>query len=333
MFLKKIIRLVFSIALLFFLFSLLNVELLIEVIKSVDKLVYSIAILVCVLANLLCSFRWGSFSIANQMAVPRKFFVLFYFESIAANCILPGGILGGDMWRTARIIKEHKKNSISHDSIGENTKNKLLKLSVSSVFIDRIHGFWSLCFIGLICYLLIFFSTFENSIEISQLKKDSSIEKNFYLIILLSVSSLPLFINYIYLFFGKYISNNFFYKQYFNFEIKNLWLESKRIKTVLISLTSQVFFGVVFWICMFCIGININIFFVLLVVPGIFLFASLPIAIAGFGPREAGSLIFLMPIGINAEQIFISSVLFGLTSTIIGGFTLLLNLFLQSKNR
>ena len=81
----------------------------------------------------------------------------------------------------------------------------------------------------------------------------------------------------------------------FSIEVtKNLWQASHNKKNIVISLSSQILFGLGFWICLYSIGLNLNIFLILVLVPGIFLFASFPVAIAGFGPREAGSLIFLM---------------------------------------
>ena len=131
----------------------------------------------------------------------------------------------------------------------------------------------------------------------------------------------------------KKIDEHHLNKRNFFLDIANLWLAGKEKVTNFISLTSQGFFGLAFWICLHSVGIEINIFLILFVTPGIFLIGSLPIAIAGFGPREAGSILFLLPFSVNNENIFVSSILFGLASTIIGAITLLINLLLQSKKR
>ena len=329
MFKKKIIRLIFAITLFFLLFSQLDIEVLITTFKNVDKVSYVFAIFFCALANILCAMRWKDLLKGLRIEIPTKDFIIFYFESIAVNCILPGGILGGDVWRTTRVAQELNKNNSSENLNKKTTKKELFQSIGFGVLADRIHGFWSLCIIGFVCSFFVLI--LDNSIQSRKLTENHSVEVFFYLIILLFISFLPLLVKCIFLFFkGKFLKISF-YQQRWNDKIKDLSLVSFRKSTVLISLSSQIFFGLGFWVCFFSIGLNINVFIVLLVIPGIFLFASLPISVGGFGPREVGSLLFLLPLGISNELIFVSSILFGLTSTIIGLITVSINLLLQTK--
>ena len=330
---KKFLRFVCGSALLIFIFSQLNTDLLTRIFLSINVLAFLIAVIFCGIANFLCALRWEILSEALGLKVSKKIFIMVYFESIAANCVLPGGILGGDIWRTSRLAKE-KKSEIS--ILGHNLKpseHQFLKLSGFSVFLDRIHGFWSLCVVGTTSFLLFFLITPESSTRFSEQHANHLSQLSIYLIVLTFIMLLPILIKLsIYCFKTNLLKVKIFVG--FSIQVaKNLWHASHNKKNIVISLSSQILFGLGFWICLYSIGLNLNIFLILVLVPGIFLFASFPVAIAGFGPREAGSLIFLMPLSLNSEHIFISSVLFGLTSTILGAITLLISLLNSSKSR
>ena len=328
---KKILRFVCGLSLLFFMFAQLDTSLLQRIILDINGFTFLIAVIFCAIANLLCALRWESLSKAVGLNVSNKIFISVYFESIAANCILPGGILGGDIWRTTRIAKETKDESflVKHDS--KFSKNQLFKLSGLSVLVDRIHGFWSLCLMGITCFLLFFIFMPETFNKWSEELSVYLTPIFLYLIVLFCILILPILIKFYIIFMQTASLKIKFFLKFANDMTRNLWRVSYSNKTIIISLISQILFGVSFWICLHSIGINLNILLTLVLVPGIFLFASIPIGVAGFGPREAGSLFLLMPLSLNNEHIFISSVLFGLTSTVLGAITLLVSLMKSSK--
>ncbi len=319
--LKKFLRLAFGTVLLFFMFSQLDTDLLVQILFNMNGLTFLVAVIFCGVANFLCALRWESLSRAVGLNALKKFFVAVYFESIAANCVLPGGILGGDIWRTVRLAKK-KKCRIDPRPY----KIQFLRLSGLSVLLDRIHGFWSLCIMGISCFLMFFLFMPETSTKFGNEHTSYFNQLFVYLMILVLIIFLPILVKLSILFTQINLMKMKVFIELTNKTAKNLWRVSNSKKIIVISLSSQILFGLSFWICLHSIGVNLNIFLTLVLVPGIFLFASIPIAIAGFGPREAGSLIFLMPLSLNSEHIFISSVLFGLTSTILGVITLLISL-------
>ena len=328
---KKIIRFVLGVALLLFLFSHLNISSLISTLKNIDSLLYLTALLICTIANLLCSLRWKNLSKSIKLKAPKKIFTLVYFEAIAVNCILPGGILGGDVWRTARIVNENKKYNMPNI---DTSKKNLLKMSGLCVLVDRIHGFWSLCLIGITSFLVITLTPIEKSDVINnQLTEGNFNQILIYILILILIFLSPVLMRFLTLIVSESFSKFKVYKVNFETEIKSLWIACFDKSTIFISVLSQVLFGLGFWICLNSVDADVNVFLIFLVVPGIFLLGSLPISIAGFGPREAGSLFFLLPLFITNEQIFISSILFGLTSTILGAITLLVSLLIGIKKQ
>ncbi|NDC15457.1 MAG: UPF0104 family protein, partial [Synechococcaceae bacterium WB9_2_170] len=58
------------------------------------------ALFLAILANLVCVLRWRA--IAGRMGLDAPYLKMasLYFQGIFANSILPGGIVGGDVWRS-----------------------------------------------------------------------------------------------------------------------------------------------------------------------------------------------------------------------------------------
>jgi uncharacterized membrane protein YbhN (UPF0104 family) len=196
---------------------------------------------------------------------------------------------------------------------------------------DRIHGFWSLCIMGVVCFVLFFLFMPETTTVFSERYTNHLNHLLIYLIVLILIILLPILTKLLIYYFQNNLLKIKIFVKFSNEVAKNLWQASHNKKNIIISLGSQILFGLSFWLCLYSIGLSLNIFLVLILVPGIFLFASFPIAIAGFGPREAGTLIFLMPLSLDSEHIFVSSILFGLSSTILGAFTLLISLINSFK--
>jgi uncharacterized membrane protein YbhN (UPF0104 family) len=109
-----------------------------ELIFQVDWLWILLGLACLVISNLFSAFRWSK--IARFLGIPLSLqdAIRLYAQGITANTVLPGGIVGGDIWRTVALIQR-----------GES------KLTAGlSVFLCRLSGVWALaiCSLGsLIC--------------------------------------------------------------------------------------------------------------------------------------------------------------------------------------
>ncbi|NBS46040.1 MAG: UPF0104 family protein [Betaproteobacteria bacterium] len=142
---------------------------LIQTLKSTDPqwLLASLALACC--SNFACGLRWRK--IVSQLGWPlekRQAFRL-YFEGIAANTILPGGIIGGDIWRVLGL----SKMGISKQS------------ATQSVVTDRAIGFWALSTLSLVAFSIWF------ALEQGPTVQASQELIGIYLMSLVSVSVLP----------------------------------------------------------------------------------------------------------------------------------------------
>ena len=116
-------------------------------------------------------------------------------------------------------------------------------------------------------------------------------------------------------------------------EANPLLIRSKKKVTIFVSVLSQVFFAISFFLCLKATNINISVSQCLIIVPIIFLSAAAPLSLAGFGPREYGTAFILSFLGSGLENSVASSILFGLTITLQGIGFLLINLIFSSKDR
>lgn len=112
-----------------------------ELRRVLESAQWSWAVLAFVLAcsaNLTCALRWRA--IVTQLDQPLTAWqaITLYFQGVTTNTVLPGGIIGGDVWRTLGLSK-----------IGMTTSD-----AARSVLLDRASGFWALSFIALGAFLL-----------------------------------------------------------------------------------------------------------------------------------------------------------------------------------
>ncbi len=316
---KNFFRLIFFIVFFLVLFFQIQFSYVVEILSNNTISFLIIALALSTLGNIFCAKRWKRifyiFS-SESLKIP---FIKLYFESISASTILPGGILSADIFRTIRgsfYINNPSKEKLI-------TFNKHISLSV---FFDRLHGLWALCVLAILAFLLEIFFQFQLSSESIKSFSILNIVKNsifyqFYIFFLFFIITLPILkINFL----KKFIKEN-----YKNSNYLEIFKEKKIFYT---SLFSQFLFATSYFFCLCSIGVSVPLTVCFFFVPGIFLFAALPLSIAGFGPREAGALIFLTTLNLDYEQILVSSILFGIIATIQGLCFLIINLIFSKKH-
>ena len=284
------------------------------VISYSDKWSFFLACILSFCGNAACAFRWTKIlNCESKMKFWKA--IKAYFESISFTTVVPVGMLGGDLYRSVRLSSRNASGKLA-------SKLKPSKEVMLSVLADRVHGFWALCFLAVltIFYSIIFesdaFLAYELHIKQSVL---------FYLLLLIIVVAAPFLSSKIKIFFSKSTTE-------LN-AVNLLMLRSKKKITIFASVSSQIFFAVSFFLCLSATNVNISVAQCFIIVPIIFLFAALPLSLAGFGPREYSAAIILSFLGFELENSVASSILFGLTITLQGIGFLLINLIFYPKHR
>jgi len=98
-----------------------------------------LALILASLANLACALRWKAIVVELGQPLTSSSAIVLYFQGVTANTVLPGGIIGGDVWRT----------------LGLSRLGMARLVAAQSVLLDRASGFWSLSFLALSAFLLL----------------------------------------------------------------------------------------------------------------------------------------------------------------------------------
>ena len=312
----KSIQVTISLLLLTGFFYFIDINEMFSVISYSDKWGFFLACILSFCGNAACAFRWTKIlNCESKMKFWKA--IKAYFESISFSTVVPVGMLGGDLYRSVRLSSRNASGKLA-------SKLKPSKEVMLSVLTDRVHGFWALCFLAV---LTIFYSIiFESDAFLAnELYVKQSTFVLLYFLLLFIIVLAPSLNSKIKIFFSKSTTGIA--------TVNLLLVRSKKKITVFASILSQVFFAVSFFLCLKATNVNISVSQCLIIVPIIFLSAALPLSLAGFGPREYSSALFLSFLGYGLENSVASSILFGLTITLQGIGFLLINLIFSYKDR
>ena len=312
----KSIQVTISVLLLTGFFYFIDTNEMFSVISYSDKWSFFLACILSFCGNAACAFRWTKIlNCESKMKFWKA--IKAYFESISFTTVVPVGMLGGDLYRSVRLSSRNSSRKLA-------SKLKPSKEVMLSVLTDRVHGLWALC---LLAVLTIFYSIiFESNMFIAN---EVYLAQNTFVLLYFSllfiVVTAPFLSSKIRIFVSKSTTELT--------AVNRLLIRSKKKITVFVSVLSQVFFAVSFFLCLKATNINISVYQCFILVPIIFLSAAAPLSLAGFGPREYSSAFILSFLGYGLESSVASSILFGLTITLQGIGFLLINLIFSYKDR
>lgn len=134
--LKQLAKPALGLGLVALLLSQLQPAELLATLKSTDWQWALLGLVFACLANLACGLRWRKIVVQMGQPLGKGRALHLYFQGITANTVLPGGIIGGDIWRVLGL-----------------TKMGLSKTSATqSVVLDRAIGFWALSALALVAF-------------------------------------------------------------------------------------------------------------------------------------------------------------------------------------
>ena len=297
----RFIKPLLGLALLVGLVSLTDIPSLLVMFRNADPLLFGCALILAILANVLCTYRWLTISQSLGLTASLRLHLSAYAQGISINSVLPGGIIGGDAWRSRLIARSNEHPGRGH-------------IALLSVLLDRVSGFWGLTWLSLSAGLV---TVLSHTTEAAPPGWFSSPIGNGYLLALLLIAIAPLV---------GYLSHRVWLSklsplkaiQIFEvfIEISNalpiLW------RTLPLSVVIQVITVLAFSLCLLSVGVHVPWWLLNALCGGVFLSAVLPAALGGFGARELGAVALITPFGFSKEGVLAGSLLFGLCSTIQG---------------
>jgi uncharacterized membrane protein YbhN (UPF0104 family) len=173
--LNRFVKTALGLVLLAVLLSQLQLSEMLAKIKSADWMWALLGLVLASFANLACGLRWRKIVIELGQPLEKMAALKLYFQGITANTVLPGGIIGGDIWRVLGLSK-----------LG------MSKISaVQSVVIDRAVGFWALSSFALLAFCI---QLMLGQMPSSQAPQNLML---IYLFLLIGISLLPAFLCWI----------------------------------------------------------------------------------------------------------------------------------------
>ena len=253
--------------------------LLIQTLVSADPLWFLTALLLAIAANLVSAMRWQRLSGYLGYSQTLGSFIDWYARGIAANSVLPGGIVGGDVLRATLLHRRQPSPGKAR--------------AAQSVLIDRASGFWALALIGLMgsaAFIGLVPAQHQPAWLGAYAAGLVAALVGPWLLPTLKWGAIQTLIN----------------------------LRGLLLRVAPLSVLMQLLTIAAYGLCLKSAGIEPNLALLLAVCAGIFLLAVVPASLGGFGAREAASLAMLLPFGLTAEPIMVGSILFGLTATLQG---------------
>jgi len=274
---------------------------LVEHLQNIEWVYLLFSLISIFFAAIFSARRWNCLLNKLGYRISFTYTYILYSKGIAINSILPGGVAGGDIFKSISLISYLK---------GVNVEQEKLKARVIlSILIDRLIGFWSLSILSLLACLILASqeNLWSNAIP--------PILINSYLTFLISVLLAPFILNQL---------NQFLLTSKLSVlnsvrQILNLVNKKRLIHTTFIySLLVQVFSILSFSFAIRATGTSLDQGLVFAIAMGVFTVTALPLSVAGFGLREFSMVLIFPLLGQSPEQGFVSSLLFGLVGTLQG---------------
>ena len=265
---------------------------LLERLHGVSIAWFAAALAVAAAANVLSALRWAAIARALGLHARRGEMLVFYFRGVTTNSILPGALLGGDLLRAVQLSR--RGNSLVD--------------SMSSVIIDRLSGLWVQAAVSLVAF---------GALAIAGRSPLAGVLQAAYFALLLGIlvsPALPL---------------GFLARSRYHFIAKSgeafiRWQRFTREQPAsfvrLAAIAGLVALGssTALWLCLRAVGADASFSATLGLACGVFVGAAIPLAWAGFGPREVAAVVLLSVLASGAAAAAAASVLYGLASTLQG---------------
>jgi len=300
-FFSFIARIGLSVGLLWYVFSKIDIQKTVELLKSADLGYIILAAVIFMFVNVILLVRWFIFIKALDLTVSFNNVVLHFFYGLFGNLFLPSAV-GGDLIKVIGLCKDSTQ------------KPRV----VASVLIDRLSGFVSIAIVAIVAF------TFGHGL----------INDNTLLIPIVLMAggtvavSGVLFNEKIYEFCCRIfnwlpkVKKALMTMHYDIALLKQAHKYQEAVKGVLLSCVSQMIFASTFYFTAKALHQDISLIYFLIFVPMICIAAAFP-SIGGLGVREVGAAYLFAKVGVDsgvAVSLSLINFFFMVMVGLVGGF-------------
>lgn len=302
-FLGNLFRFGLSFALLFYLYTLIDVKKTVEVLKAADPLDLLYALIAFVICMTILLVRWLIYVRGLGLEIPAGYVTRYFFIGLFGNLFLPSAI-GGDVIKVLGLCRYTTQ------------KPKV----VASVLLDRLSGFAGMVIVAIISYLFAHRMIGDASLMISILVISGA--SGAFIVVLFN-EKLYSFCCRVFERFPK-IKKNLMNLHY---DVVLLKGRSEVIaQAVALSCVGQLVLAFVFYFVAAALQQDVPLVYFFIFVPLICVASSMP-SIGGLGVREAGTVYLLSKVGVEsgvAMSISLINFAFMVLSGLVGGLVYLL---------
>lgn len=231
---------------------------------------------ISIASNAVSAWRWRAMArwLGAEMSVISG--IRWYFQAIGLNVLLPGAVVGGDVYRAIALQKTGQAKAASN----------------LSVILDRVSGLWMLCAIGGLGAVAC----------ASTLAPWLHMNTTVFIALLLVVIMLWLLLPWVAL---QGLRSNWF-------KLPGAWLEPVRmaasspnfLRQLWVQAASSALVQLLSAGALACgamaLGLHLPLAVWAFVIAPVFLMAALPVSVGGWGTREAAAVAALAPFGVPA---------------------------------
>ena len=232
--------------------------------------------LASIASNVVSAWRWRALADWLGAKMPIASSMRWYFQAIGLNVLLPGAVVGGDVYRAVALQRTGQAKAASN----------------LSVILDRISGLWMLCAIGGLGAVAC------SSVLAPRLHIDIALFNDLLLAVVLLWLLLPVLL--LYGFRAGWLT------------LPGSWLEPVRtaalspdfVKQLLVQAGASIAVQLLSAVALACGGMALGMTLAPQVwafaIAPVFLMAALPVSVGGWGTREAATVAALAPFGAPA---------------------------------
>jgi uncharacterized protein (TIRG00374 family) len=267
--------------------------------RRADPWLVVLAVVVSMAANFLSATRWAVIARGLGLVAPSARLVLMYARGITTNMLLPGATLSGDLLRSMQLSR----------------LGNPFGTSALSVVLDRFSGLWVLCILSLLAAV---------GIAVRGVAGAGSVliaphQLSAYLLILAGIAAAP----FVPLRFRILESSDIAWISALVSRWDRLRESLRQARPALLasiwqSLGVQCLSACTLWICAMAVGVSLPYLVMLAAAAPIFILASVPIGVAGFGTRELAAVVVLGWAGVPGDMATAAALLFGLAAVFQG---------------
>ena len=292
-------RVLISLVLILYIFTLVETQELIPIIRSVEITFFLIATFLTFASFSVASLRWQF--VLRFHHIRTSIFTLYKIYLIGAlyNLIMPTS-LGGDVFRAIKLSEKESSR----------------RVAITSIFFERLLGLFGLVFISIIS---LFFSRNIIMIENSHVTTLVTFIFVIYLVgiaLLFNKNFVNSFINLLGIFSPRILIDKLviLYDIFYSYKNKR----GVFVRTFVLSIIYQ-FLGILtVYFLGISIGIQLDFTLYLILLPMIWLISMVPASLNGLGIREGAFVYFFTKVGVTVEIALVLSLLFLIQNLILG---------------